>query len=338
MKALVFKDNELRLESDYPRPRRSRGEALVRVTVAGICATDLEIVKGYMEFEGVLGHEFTGVVEEDTSGRWLGKRVAGEINAGCGGCGWCEAGLANHCPGRTVLGIAGRDGAFAEYLTLPEANLHALPDGISDQEAVFVEPLAAAFEILEQVDISSKDSVCVLGDGRLGLLTAQVLAGRTESLLAAGRHREKLAILQARGIKTALGGARPVGIGSKQNVSRFNGETGEQLHEFDFVVDCTGDAGGLEAALDLVRPRGTIILKTTAAGQRPADLNRVVVDEITLIGSRCGPFPPAIQALAKKEIDVKNMISAVFPFDEAHRAMRAAAQQGALKVLLTMAR
>lgn len=311
MRAIVFQNGKLGFDPDHPMPQPAAGEALVRVSLAGVCTTDLEIFRGYMSFNGVPGHEFAGVVE--AGGGLAGQRVAGEINCACGGCDLCAAGLERHCPGRSVLGIQGRDGAFAEYLTLPIANLHPLPDAVSDEAAVFIEPLAAAFEIIEQVDIGASDSVCVLGDGRLGLLAAQVLALRTASLMVVGRHPEKLRLLQLRDIATAV-------------------EAPDR--RFDFVVDCTGSAAGLDEAMALVRPLGTIVLKTTVAGERSLDFNRLVIDEVTLVGSRCGPFAPAIQALAEDRIDVAPMISRTFPLEEGIEAMEYAARPGTLKVLL----
>lgn len=336
MKALVFENGRLRLADDYPVPRPAAGEALVRVLLAGICATDLEIVKGYMGFAGIPGHEFVGVVEQADDPALAGQRVAGEINAACGACDLCAAGLARHCPGRTVLGIAGRDGAFAEYLALPERNLHPLPDTVTDEQAVFVEPLAAAFEIIEQVEVGDGSRVCVLGDGRLGLLAAQVLAARAPALLAVGRHPRNLALLERRGIRTALApdrAARARNPGSGVEHAHDTGG-GAGLPPFDLVVECSGSAAGLEAAMALVRPRGTIVLKSTIAGVRQLDLNRLVIDEITVTGSRCGPFAPAIEALASGRVDVRGMVDAEFALDKGAAAFARAAKPGALKVLL----
>jgi threonine dehydrogenase-like Zn-dependent dehydrogenase len=322
MNAIVFQDGRVRFERGYPVPVPGKEEVLVRVSLAGICATDLEIVKGYMGFEGVLGHEFVGEVQAPEGSNLIGRRVVGEINIGCGDCDFCLSGLMRHCPGRSVLGISGSNGAFAEYLTLPVSNLHVIPDSIADEEAVFVEPLAAAFEIAEQVDIEASNSILVLGDGRLGLLAAQVLATCSDDLLVIGRHRRNLAILKARGIQTA------VDPGSVTAGALAAGK------KFDIVIDCTGTAAGLEAAMSLVNPRGKIVLKTTVAAHRRLDFNRLVIDEITLIGSRCGPFPPAIEALAEKKIDVKPMIDAVYPLEEGEQALRQAGKKGALKILL----
>lgn len=325
MKALVFENGRLQLAEDYPVPVPAAGEALVRVRLAGICATDLEIIKGYMGFEGIPGHEFAGVVEQASDPALSGRRVAGEINAACGSCELCAAGLPRHCSARTVLGIAGRSGAFAEYLTLPEQNLHPLPGAISDEEAVFIEPLAAAFEIVEQVNIGAGSAVCVIGDGRLGLLAAQVLAARTRDLLVLGHHPENLALLKRRGIRTALAPATGTTAAA---------ETIAAAGRFDIVVECSGSAPGLELAMDLVRPRGTVVLKSTIAGARGLDLNRLVIDEITLTGSRCGPFEPAIEALASGQVDVSGMIGASFRLEQALEAFERAGQPGALKVLL----
>lgn len=314
MKALHFSDNKLELVSDHTTPVPGAGEALIRVSLAGICATDLEIVKGYMGFEGVPGHEFTGVVAQADDEELVGKRVVGEINCCCGKCDYCVSGLGRHCPERSVIGILGRDGAFAEYLTLPLDNLHVIPETVSDEAAVFVEPLAAAYEILEQVDIGNDTSVCVLGDGRLGLLAAQVLALRTPSLLTVGHHPEKLGLLAGRGIETAT--------------------VPPPDRRFDVVVDCTGVASGLAAAMALVRPRGTVVLKTTVAGERPIDINQLVIDEINLVGSRCGPFAPAVKALAGGAVDVCMLIEGEFPLERGVEAFAIAGKPGTLKILL----
>jgi threonine dehydrogenase-like Zn-dependent dehydrogenase len=318
MRAILY-DGELRFRPDYPDPVPKDGFALVRVEYAGVCATDLEISKGYMGFKGVIGHEFTGVVERGGDAALAGKRVVGEINAGCGGCGYCRAGLSNHCAERSVLGIIGMDGAFADFLTLPLKNLHVVPDSVQSEEAVFTEPLAAAFEIIEQVRMGEESRVCVLGDGRLGLLTAQVLGLTGCSLTVAGRHAEKLKILEKRGIRTVLG-------------------TDALLGEFDIVVDCTGSPSGLTTALDIVRPRGTVVLKTTVAESEGANgrqaLNRVVIDEVTLVGSRCGPFAPALKALSSGSVDVRPLITKIFPLEEGVEAVEYAGQKGVLKVLL----
>ena len=314
MNALVY-DGTMRLIRDYPKPTRGVGDALIRVRVAGICATDLEIVRGYMGFRGVLGHEFVGEVEEADDADWLGRRVVGEINCGCGTCSYCLRGLERHCPSRSVLGILDRDGAFAEYLTLPLRNLHVVPDAIPDEEAVFTEPLAAALEIPEQVPLRPTDEVAVLGDGRLGSLIAQVLHLFGCSLLVVGRHEEKLAILRQRGIAT----------GALDEVEE---------RSFDLVVEATGSAEGLQTAIGLTRPRGTVVLKSTVASTTSFDTARLVVDEITVVGSRCGPFEPALRLLEQRSVDVRSMISATFPLTQGEEAMEYAARRDALKVLL----
>ncbi|MBE9508342.1 MAG: alcohol dehydrogenase catalytic domain-containing protein [Chloroflexi bacterium] len=315
MRALLLK-KDLRLVEDYPAPEPPPGEALVRVSMAGICNTDLELVKGYMQFQGIPGHEFVGVVERAPGAKeWEGRRVVGEINAACTTCPTCQAGRPTHCPHRTTLGIGGRDGAFAEYLTLPIRNLHSVPDALPDEAAVFVEPLAAACEILQQVHIRPTDRVVVLGDGKLGLLCAQVLALTGCELTAVGRHQEKLDILARRGIATAL-------------------ESNSVEAEADLVVEATGRPEGYAAARRLVRPRGTIVLKSTYHGSFDADLTMVVVDEVTLIGSRCGPFGPALRLLAQGLVDVTSLTQARYPLSEGLTAFEHAARPGTLKVLL----
>lgn len=316
MRAIVF-DAILEYRRDYPKPVPLEGEALIKVSLAGICATDLEITKGYMGFKGVLGHEFVGVIEETADDRFQGKRVVGEINIPCGKCEYCKAKMPTHCPVRSVLGIHNKDGAFADYVTLPLKNLHPLPDDTSDEAAVFTEPLAAAFEIFEQVPIDSETKVAVLGDGRLGLLVSEVMNYAGCNCITIGRHAEKLDILKKMNIPARLG---------KDGFGRV----------FDVVVDCTGSASGFDDALALVKPLGTVVLKTTVAGRGSADLNRVVVDEITVVGSRCGPFRPALKALDERKVRVKPLISKVFPIEEGLKAMEYAGEKGVLKVLIKM--
>ena len=316
MKALMF-DGNLQLRRDFPIPLRAAGEALIKICMAGICQTDLEITRGYLDFRGIPGHEFVGVVEESDHPLWRGKRVVGEINCVCGVCANCTSGRQHHCTSRTVLGIDAKAGAFAEYLVLPEKNLHPVPDTVSDEEAVFVEPLAACFRILEQVAVHREHSVLVLGDGKLGLLCAQVLKTAQCRVTLMGRHREKLSLVDGLGIKTGL-------------IHEMSGE------QFDIVVDCTGSPEGLSFALPVTKPQGIIIVKTTIAAQHCLDLNNVVINEICIQGSRCGPFPPALQALKKRQLRVAPLISRIFAFDEAVAGFRAAAQKGALKILLQM--
>lgn len=318
MRALLL-DGDLRLVEDYPAPEPAPGEALIRMGVAGICNTDLELVKGYMQFRGVPGHEFVGVVEEAPGAQaWEGRRVVGEINAACGTCPTCQAGRSTHCPLRTTLGIAGRDGAFAKYLALPIRNLHVVPDTLADEVAVFTEPLAAACEILQQVRVRPTDRAVVLGDGKLGILCAQVLALTGCDLTVIGHHRENLNILAQRSISTAM-------------------EDEIDNDSFDLVVEATGQPAGYATARRLARPRATIVLKSTYHGSLGADLTMAVVDEITLTGSRCGPFAPALRLLEQGLIDVVPLIQARYPLTEALAAFKHAARPGTLKVLIDVA-
>jgi threonine dehydrogenase-like Zn-dependent dehydrogenase len=317
MKALVY-DGQLKLARRYPRPDPPPGEALVKVSLAGICNTDLEITNGYLGFQGVLGHEFVGVVEECAAAELEGKRVVGEINAACGECTYCRAGLPTHCTNRTVLGIARRDGAFAEYLTLPMRNLHVVPDSLPDEAAVFTEPLAAALEILEQVHLQPTARVVVLGDGKLGLLVAQALSLTGCELTALGHHPEKLAILEERGLPTLLAEEAP-GI------------------KADVVVECTGRAEGLAMARQMVVPRGAIVLKSTFQGSADIALSPLVVDEVTIVGSRCGPFAPALRLLARGLVAVEPLIAAVYPLSEGLAAFEHARAPGTLKILIRIA-
>ena len=313
MRACVFDGRAVRVDSAFPDPSPAAGEIRIRLRLAGICRTDLEIVKGYMGFAGILGHEFVGTALE---GRHEGRRVVGEINCVCGSCDMCAAGLPTHCRRRTVLGIDGRDGAFAEYLTLPEANLHAVPDDVSDRQAVFAEPLAAAIQIGRQVNLRPGQKIVVLGDGRLGQLAAQVLAAWGLRPTVVGRAPAKLAILRSLGIGTlAADQARPA-------------------KDADVVVECTGAAEGLAMALAFARPRGTIILKSTVADTAGLNLAPLVVDEITVVGSRCGPMADAVAMLARGEVTVEPLITAQYALDDAPEALAAAAQPDAIKVVM----
>lgn len=313
MRSLVY-DGLLHLKTDMPRPQIEGDEALLKIRRAGICNTDIELVKGYMNFSGTLGHEFVGeVVEGGTD--WLGKRVVGEINVACGSCAFCNRGIPSQCVNRTTVGIDRHPGGFADYLNLTTRNLYAVPDSVSDDAAVFVEPLAAALQVTEAVHISPRDRVVVVGAGKLGMLVTQVLKLTGTDVVAVIR-REKQARL--------LGNW---GIPAVERADLLDGSA-------DVVVDCTGTAGGFCTALDLVKSRGTIVLKSTYEGLPEADLTRVVVDEVRVIGSRCGPFDAALRLLARDLIDVESLIEARYPLDDALLAMDHAAQRGVFKVLL----
>jgi threonine dehydrogenase-like Zn-dependent dehydrogenase len=298
------------------KPERA-DEALVRVLLSGICNTDLEIARGYAGFKGTIGHEFVGVVEHSTNRTLTGRRVVGEINAGCGKCDLCRAGDPRHCASSTVLGIVGRDGAHAEFLQLPIENLLPVPDNIPNEHAVFTEPLAAACGILERVKISSADRVAVIGDGKLGILSAQVLALAGAPVLLVGKHSSKLRIAERRGIETST---------PKQAAKR--------QREFDIVVEASGSASGFGLALELLRPRGQLVLKSTFHGKTELDAARIVVNEISIIGSRCGRFTPALDLLKNDAIDVESLISEEYPLSNGLHAMRRAGTKGVLKVLL----
>jgi threonine dehydrogenase-like Zn-dependent dehydrogenase len=314
--ALWLEDRRLRLRDDRPRPEPPPGEARVRVLRAGVCNTDLELVRGYYPFAGIPGHEFVGRVEAAPGAEvWVGKRVVGEINAVCGECPTCRAGRKTHCERRTVLGISKRDGAFAEYLSLPVANLHEVPDGVPDEVAVFTEPLAAALEVGEQVRLGPGDRLVVIGSGKLGNLVAQAMSLTGCGVLVIGRNPATLGILAARGLRTGTAADLP--------------ERGA-----DVVVECTGNPDGLALALRAVRPRGTVVLKSTYHGRATLDLGPVVVDEVTLMGSRCGPFPPALALLARGQVDVRPLFEASYPLSDATAAFDHATRPGARKVLV----
>jgi threonine dehydrogenase-like Zn-dependent dehydrogenase len=317
MRALTF-NQSLAFTTRQPDPRPQDGDTLIRIRQAGICSTDLEITKGYMGFQGVLGHEFVGEVVEAADKALLRKRVAGEINVVCGRCDLCLAGLSSHCRNRTVLGILNREGAFADYIRLPGHNLHVIPDGVDDDQAVFIEPLAAAFQVLKQVKLDGRKWVTVLGDGRLGLLVAQVLQAAGTPVRVIGKHPQKLAMCEKWSIRSRpLADIKP-------------------RHDQDVVVDCTGSAAGFELAMQMVRPRGTIVLKSTVAGGKSLNLAPLVIDEISVVGSRCGPFKEAIRALAQKQIDVISLIHRRMKLEQGVEAMELAGRPGVLKVILTM--
>jgi alcohol dehydrogenase len=301
-----------------PLPRVPQGFARIRLLAAGICSTDLELQRGYYGFSGTPGHEFVGEVTavSGNGADWIGRRVAGDINLACGRCDWCARGLGRHCPTRTVLGIVKHPGAFREFLTLPIHNLHRVPDSISTEQAVFVEPVAAACEILDQVKIPKGDPVALLGDGKLGLLVAQVLQAHGARVHLFGRHRDKMRLVEMAGVTTE--------ILPKKLPDRV----------YRWVVDATGSPEGLRAAVAMCEPRGTIILKSTVHGLVTIDTAPVIVNEVTLVGSRCGRFEPAIRLLASGKVNVSPMISAEFPLDRAPEAFESAATKGVLKVLL----
>ncbi|MCY7374491.1 MAG: alcohol dehydrogenase catalytic domain-containing protein, partial [Pyrinomonadaceae bacterium] len=317
MKALRFENNRLNL-AEIKKPR-SETEALIRVLKSGICNTDIEIVKGYANFSGTIGHEFVGVVEKSDDVTLIGERVVGEINAGCGTCEKCRRGDARHCSTRTVLGIIGRDGAHAEFLTLPTRNLLKVPDEVSDLQAVFVEPLAAAFGITEQVEIFPETRVAVIGDGKLGNLCAQSLALKSENVVAIGKHAEKLQLIERRNIETIL----------LENAFKLNGS-------FDVAVEASGSESGFAIALDLLKPRGKLVLKSTFQGKTNLAMWRVVVNEITIVGSRCGKFQPALNLLQSKSVDVESLVSAELSLRDGVKAMRKAEQKGVMKIILSM--
>jgi threonine dehydrogenase-like Zn-dependent dehydrogenase len=316
VKALWLEERSLRFREDLNAPEPPTGEATVRVLLAGICNTDLELVKGYYPFTGVPGHEFVGRVEACPSApEWVGQRVVGEINTSCGACETCRAGRRTHCERRTVLGIRGRDGAFAERLRLPAANLHAVPDGISDEAACFTEPLAAALQIQQQVPVHPEDHVVVIGAGKLGQLVARTLGLRARDVLVVGRDRSRLRPLADLGLRVS---------------------TAEAIDESraDLVVECTGNPEGLALASRAVRPRGTVVMKSTYREAATLDVSNLVVNEVTLVGSRCGPFAPALELLSEGRVAVASLVEARYPLREGLRAFEEAARPGVLKVLL----
>ena len=314
---LALRVEEQHLKLRHIEPPQNEDESLVRVLLSGICNTDLEIARGYAGFNGTLGHEFVGVVEKSNQRGLVGQRVVGEINAGCGRCDLCRAGDPRHCASRTVLGIVGRDGAHAEFLQLPDVNLFPVPQNIPDESAVFVEPLAAACGILERTLVAKSDRVAVIGDGKLGLLCAQVLALTSARTLLVGKHAEKLRIAEKRGIETL----EPA-------------DAAKLPREFDLVVEASGAAEGFKLALDLLRPKGRLVLKSTFQGSTEIDAARIVVDEISLVGSRCGRFEPALDLLQKNAIDVASLISEEHSLAGGLKAMERAKTSGVLKVLL----
>lgn len=317
MKAVVF-DEGLKLVNDYEKPSPKKGEAMIKINMAGICNTDYEITKGYMGYKGVLGHEFVGIVEEinDDDKSLLGKRVVGEINCGCGNCEWCHQGLERHCPNRQTLGIWQKDGCFSEYLTMPLDTLLEVPENVSDEQAVFVEPLAAGLEILEQLHIQPIQKVIILGDGKLGIAISLALNASNIDALLVGKHQNKLDLAKAQGVKVKL-------------ISDL-----EIKKEWDFVVEATGSISGFEMALNLTKPRGTLVLKSTIAASKEFNLAPIVIDEIKVQGSRCGRFAPALRLLASGKVDFSPLISGVYPVDKAIEAFEKNKEKDTLKVLI----
>ena len=311
MLALHF-DQTIQLRTDYPIPEPESGEALIRVLNAGVCNTDIEITRGYMGFKGVLGHEFVGLVEHSADRSLIGRRVAGEINLSCGHCQTCRAQMRNHCPHRTVLGILNKDGAFAEYLTLPTENLHLIPDSLDDNAAVFIEPLAAACRINEQVQLVKDERVAIVGDGKLGLLIAEVLGRLLPHVKLFGRHVEKMKLVS--------------------DIVETSSIDNAPSSAFDVVVDACGNPEGLSQAMQMVRPMGTIVLKSTCpagSGFHPAP---IVIDELTIIGSRCGPFDKAIEFMQSHDLNLDKYISATYPLARAEEALRKTQEKETLKV------
>ena len=303
---------------DLPRPAPGAGEVLVRVRLAGVCGTDLQILRGYHSFKGIMGHEFVGEVAGPEASPWLGQRVVGEINIGCGECDHCRQGLARHCRQRRVLGIKDYDGAFAPYLTLPAANLHRVPPEVPDVYAVFTEPLAAALRVLETAPVSPSARVLVVGDGRLGILISWVLALTGADIHLAGHHLKHLDLARPRGVATCLAADLPEG-------------------EYDIVVEASGSPAGLELALFRVRPLGTVVVKSTYVGAYPLDPATLVVPEVRVVGSRCGPFPGALRLLRDGRIDPRPLIDGTFPLSRGLEALAWAQRPGVLKVLLDCA-
>lgn len=321
MKAVVFNDKEgLVLKTDYTKPVPQKGEALIKISMAGICNTDAEIIKGYMGYSGVLGHEFVGVVEEvnDADKSLIGKRVVAEISYGCEkpDCPWCAVKNYRHCPDRHTIGIWRKDGCFAEYITLPTNILFEVPENVPDEQAVFVEPLAAACEITEQLHIEPTHKVVVLGDGKLGLTTALTLNAQNLDVTLVGKHQNKLDIAKAQGVKTMLLDELKIS------------------NNFDVVVEATGSVSGFETSLNLVKPRGVLVLKSTIATGKELNLAPIVINEITVLGSRCGQFGPALRLLKNNRIDFKPFISKIYSIDEAIKGFEANREKDSIKIIL----
>ena len=320
MKAIVF-DNELKLDNSYPIPEIKENEVLIKTKMVGICNTDYEITKGYMGYKGVLGHEFVGIVEKigkNVDKELIGKRVVGEINLACNDCSWCHQNLQRHCPNRSTLGIFKKDGCFSEYFTLPKENVIVVPDNVDDYSAVMVEPLAAAYEIFEQLPLKLDSKIALVGDGKLGLCISSVLNALNLNFIHIGKHENKLEISKKMGVKTKL----------------LQELKDEDKKSFDYVIEATGSEGGFETSVSLVKPRGTLVLKSTIVAQEGLNLASVVVDEITIVGSRCGQFRPALKLLEKGKIDVKPLISDVYSIDEYDKAFEKNKDKNSLKVII----
>ncbi len=319
MKAVIF-DESLKFVEDYKKPERKQNEALIRPLLLGICNTDEEITKGYMGYKGVLGHEFVGVVEDCDDKKLIGKRVTGGINLGCGNCPECAKGLERHCKNRQTLGIYKKDGCFSEFFTLPVSNLLVVPDNVSDETAVFIEPLAAAYEIFEQIQIKPTDKVAILGDGKLGLSISLIMNNLNVDCIHMGKHKEKLEISRQFGSKVKL-------------ISEIEES---ELKTFDVVIEATGSVGGFETSLSLVRPRGILVLKSTIAAKEGLNLASVVIDEITVTGSRCGQFAPVLRLMEKGKINTKPLITKILPFDKALEGFELNRKKETIKILLKL--
>lgn len=320
MKALVY-NNGLKLEKNYPIPQLKENEVLIKTIMVGICNTDYEITKGYMGYTGVLGHEFVGVVEKtgvNVDKNLIGKRVVGEINLACNNCEWCNKGLQRHCPNRSTLGIYKKDGCFSEYFTLPKENIIEISDNIDDTTATFTEPLAAAYEILEQLHIKPDSKVALVGDGKLGLCISLVFSALNIDFIHIGKHQEKLNISKNNGVKTIL-------------LSQLDDS---YKKSFDFVIEATGSVGGFELSASLTKPRGTLVLKSTITAKEGLNLASVVVDEITIVGSRCGQFKPILRLLEKGKINVKPLISGIYDVDNFEEAFSENSKKDTLKILV----
>ncbi|WP_027184851.1 MDR/zinc-dependent alcohol dehydrogenase-like family protein [Desulfovibrio inopinatus] len=327
MKAIIYKDKTFSIE-DVPMPNSEDGEVLVRVLCAGICNTDVELLQGYMNFSGIPGHEFVGVVEEAPDPDLVGKRVVADINVGCGDCSWCNQDDPRHCPNRTVIGIANRQGAFAEYIRLPRENLHVVDGSIPTTKAVFVEPLAAALEISQQVHLQAHDRVAVLGDGKLGILIACSLRHFCPEIILIGKHSSNLQIAANQNVRTRR-------IASLSDLDR---RIPEEIGPCDIVIEATGRPDGVHYALNLLRPEGKLVLKTTSAESGSLNLAKIVVDEIEIIGSRCGRFELALHYLKENLIDTSELVEATYPLDSFADAFALAISRGSKKVILTLSK